>query len=82
MDQQLITQIVERLFAGRSTPFSSKNELLGAARSMNLPQSLLGHLGQLPEGQLSKQQVQQHVARAQGTPIERDIEGALGRWAA
>lgn len=66
-------QFVERLFQGSGNGHMDKNDLLSKAQGMGLPQSVLSHLGGLPEGQVSKQQVQQHVAQAQGSSIEQDI---------
>ena len=46
-----------------------------------MPQSVLGHLDTLPPGRLSKEQITQHVLQTQGSSIERDILGGLGKAA-
>jgi hypothetical protein len=84
MDQRIM-QFVERLFQGRTDESMDKHEILGKAKAMGMPKSVLGHLDTLPPGRLSRDEVTRHVAGTQGTSLEQDILGGLegsGRKAA
>lgn len=79
---ELSRQLVERLFRGRTDESMDKHELLDKAHAMSLPASLLGYLDTLPPGRIDREHVARHLAGAEGTRVERDVEDWSGREAA
>ena len=74
MNQQ-IQQMTDRLFQGRTDEAMDKHELMDKARSIGIPDALIGHLDSLPNGRVSKQQVGEHLGQAEGSGVFQKIGG-------
>ncbi|HMK91974.1 MAG TPA: hypothetical protein VK576_03155 [Thermoleophilia bacterium] len=81
MDSRQVSEVVERLFRGRTDPYMDKHELMDRAHAMGMPRSLIGYLDALPPGGQTRERVELHIAEARTTAIGRDVEEALRRAA-
>lgn len=56
---EMVQRLIDQVFAGRDTV--EKTELVNKGESMGLPGAISERLRQLPEGQVSRSQVEQQV---------------------
>ncbi len=56
---QMVQQLVDQVFRGRET--ADKSEVTARANNLGLPAPVRERISQLPEGQLSKSQVERYL---------------------